>query len=332
MAKILTCGFVNLDMIAAGLPGLPEPGGVVHAPNGIRFWLGGHTANVSVDLVQLGAEEGSVSIAAAVGKDVAGRFIEDFLISKKIACYIQEVDGIETGKSIVLVQSGRDRSFILNGGANSHLDFEHVLKVLDEVSPKILYLACGILGDFDLRIDELFRLCRSRGILTILDAVQPEGKDWDFSHAALPYTDVMHSNKQELAAITGTSDPEQGLAFLSEKGVVLAILSDGAGGIVAHLRHRFINQPSFKVNVIDPTGAGDALCAGVALKLAGTIDSGRSLRDMSEKEVSDLLLFAQAAGAACVEEIGTTPGVTAERVANILEKQGEVVRTNSSIG
>src|ERR1700727_360378 len=89
LAKILACGFVNLDMIAAGLPGLPEPGGVVHAPNGIRFWLGGHTANVSVDLVQLGAEEGSVAIAAAVGKDVAGRFIEDFLISKKVASYIQ---------------------------------------------------------------------------------------------------------------------------------------------------------------------------------------------------------------------------------------------------
>jgi ribokinase len=332
LAKILACGFVNLDIIAAGLPGLPEPGGVVHAPKGVRFWLGGHTGNVSVDLVQLGAEEGSVAMAAAVGKDVAGRFIEDFLISKKVACYVQEVDGTETGKSIVLVQSGRDRSFILSGGANSHLDFQHVLKVLDEVSPKILYLACGILGDFDLRIDELFRLCRSRGILTILDAVQPEGKDWDFSHAALPYTDVMHSNKQELAEITGTSDPEQGLAFLAEKGVALAILSDGAAGIVAHLRHRFIGQPGFRVNVVDPTGAGDAFCAGLALKLSEAIDGGRSLRDMSEREVSDLLMFAQAAGAACVEEIGTTPGVTAERVAAIIEKQGEVVRTNSSIG
>jgi sugar/nucleoside kinase (ribokinase family) len=141
----------------------------------------------------------------------------------------------------------------------------------------------------------------------------------------------MHSNKQELAEITGTSDPEQGLAFLAEKGVALAILSDGAAGIVAHLRHRFIGQPGFRVNAVDPTGAGDAFCAGLALKLSEAIDGGRSLRDMSEKEVSDLLLFAQAAGAACVEEIGTTPGVTAERVAKILDKQGEAVRTNSSI-
>jgi sugar/nucleoside kinase (ribokinase family) len=332
MAKILACGFVNFDIIAAGLPGLPEPGGVVHAPNGVRFWLGGHTANVSVDLVQLGAREGSVAIAAAVGKDMAGRFIEDFLVSKKVACFIQEVDGVETGKSIVLVQSGKDRSFILNGGANSRLDYGHVLEALDEVSPKILYLACGILGDFDLRIEELFRLCRSRGIVTILDAVQPEGKDWDFSHAALPYTDVMHSNRLELAEITGTSDTEQGLAFLSEKGVALAVLSDGPGGIVAHLRHRFIRQPGFRVEAIDPTGAGDAFCAGMAMKFAEAIDLGRSLRDMSESEVSELLLFAQAAGAACAEEIGTTPGVSAKRVAKLLEEQGEIVRANSSIG
>ena len=332
MAKVLACGFVNLDVIAAGLSGLPEPGGVVHAPNGVRFWLGGHTANVSVDLIQLGAEEGSVAIAAAVGKDIAGRFIEDFLISKKVTCFIQEVDGVETGKSIVLVRSGEDRSFIMNEGANSHLGFEHVLKVLDEVSPKIFYLACGILGDFDLRIDELFRLCHSRGILTILDAVQPEGKDWDFSHAALPYTDVMHSNRQELAEISGTSDPEQGLAFLSDKGVVLPVLSDGALGITAHLRHRFISQSCFRVDAVDPTGAGDALCAGIVLKLSEAIDSGRSLRDMSEGEVSDLLLFAQAAGASSVERIGTTPGVTAERVERLLEEQGETVRMNTTFG
>jgi hypothetical protein len=45
-----------------------------------------------------------------------------------------------------------------------------------------------------------------------------------------------------------------------------------------------------------------------------------------------MFLFAQAAGASSVEKIGTTPGVTAERVARLLEEQGETVGTNTTFG
>ncbi|MGD0639068.1 MAG: carbohydrate kinase family protein, partial [Nitrososphaerales archaeon] len=167
LTRILACGFVNFDMIAAGIPRLPGPGDVVHAPNGVRFRMGGHTANVSVDLLQLGAPDGSVAMAAAVGNDIAGGFIEDFLLSKRVECHLQRVEGTDTGRSIVLVQEGRDRCFILNAGANTKLSFEHVLAALDDVSPGVLYLACGILGAFDARVGELLKICRTRGIATV---------------------------------------------------------------------------------------------------------------------------------------------------------------------
>jgi ribokinase len=330
LTRILACGFVNFDMIAAGLSRLPEPGEVVHAPNGVRFRMGGHTANVSVDLLQLGAPEGSVAIAAAVGNDIAGRFIEDFLVSKKVECHLQKVEGVDTGRSIVLVREGRDRCFILNAGANTHLDFDHVRAALDEVSPGVLYLACGILGAFDSRIGELLRVCRTRGITTVLDAVEPEGRDWSFIRAALPYADVMHSNRQELEGISGTSDAGLGLGRLADEGVTLPILTDGPEGAQWLFRGRLVRQAAFKVGVIDPTGAGDAFSAGAALGLARLRGSGRSVRDLNEEEISEILLSSQAAGAACVEEIGTTPGVTAKRVAELVAQQGERIRTTTS--
>jgi sugar/nucleoside kinase (ribokinase family) len=331
LTRILACGFVNFDIIAAGLRRLPGPGEVVHAPNGVRFRMGGHTANVSVDLLQLGAPEGSVAIAAAVGSDIAGKFIEDFLVSKKVECHLQRVESADTGRSIVLVQEGRGRCFILNAGANTHLSFDHVRAALDEVSPGVLYLACGILGAFDSRIGELLKVCRSRGIATVLDAVEPEGREWGFIKAALPYTDVMHSNRQELEGVSGTSDARLGLQWLADEGVTLPILTDGPEGAQSLFRGRLIRQPAFKVGVIDPTGAGDAFSAGAALSLAGLRGSGRALTDLDEEEVSEILLSSQAAGAACVEEIGTTPGVTAKRVAELLAVQGEGIRMTTSI-
>jgi ribokinase len=326
MTKILACGFVNLDMIAAGLPRLPGPGEVVYAPNGVKFWIGGHTANVSVDLLQLGARRGDVAIAAAVGDDVAGDFIEDFLLTKGVECHLQKVPGVDTGKSVVLVRAGQDRSFVMNGGANSRLDSDHVMRTLDGFSPQILYLACGVLGDFDLHIADLFRVCRARGITTILDMVEPDGKAWDFGHPALPFVDVMHSNRLELAGITGTSDAEEGLSFLAAKGVRLAILSDGGAGLVALNQGHFIRQDAFRVAAVDPTGAGDAFCAGLAHRLSGLLGRGMDPLGMPPSEVSEMLLYGQAAGASCVGEIGTTPGVTSGRVAELVEMQGTAIR------
>jgi hypothetical protein len=45
--------------------------------------------------------------------------------------------------------------------------------------------------------------------------------------------------------------------------------------------------------------------------------------------LTEMLLFGQAAGAACVEEIGTTVGVSIERVRGLLAEQGPTVRSST---
>ena len=77
--------------------------------------------------------------------------------------------------------------------------------------------------------------------------------------------------------------------------------------------------------MVDPTGAGDALCAGILFKVYELLKSGKMLEDLSVDEVAKILLYGQAAGAACIGMIGTTPGVTSERINGILDEQGEKV-------
>jgi sugar/nucleoside kinase (ribokinase family) len=225
---------------------------------------------------------------------------------------------------MILVESGKDKRFVSDIGANPTLSFEHVVRALRASSPRVLYLACGILGRFDIRIREVFRLCREMGVLTMLDVLQPLGKDWDFIRPALPFTDVIHSNQQELTGITGSSDPREGLKFLARKGVGLSIFSDADRGVVALYKDRFLVQPSFRVEAIDPTGAGDALCAGIAKTLSSLPQGVARFHDgLTDAYLSRMLLYSQAAGAACVGEIGTTAGVTKARVRRLVSTQGE---------
>jgi len=83
-------------------------------------------------------------------------------------------------------------------------------------------------------------------------------------------------------------------------------------------------MPAFKVPVVDPSGAGDALCAGIIRGLLRIMDRNREgVSNLSEKELVNVLLEGEAAGAACVTMVGTTTAVTEENVAGILKEQKE---------
>ena len=83
-------------------------------------------------------------------------------------------------------------------------------------------------------------------------------------------------------------------------------------------------MPAFRVPIVDPTGAGDALCAGIINGLLEiTAQNKREISDLSEKELANVLLKGEAAGASCVTMVGTTTAVTKENVTRILKEQGE---------
>ncbi len=329
--RILNAGFLCIDIIAARLPKIPDPGEIVYAPAEIKLRIGGHPANVSIDLIQLGVKRGEVGIICAVGEDYLKNFAIRTLESRGIVTFIQEIEGVETSKTVVIVVEGEDRRYINDPGANMRLRFNHVLEVLKEVRPRIFYIASGLLGDLDFRVWELLKLCKESGVITVIDLVNPVGKDWSYIHPALKFTDMMHCNTLELRGISGEPEIEDGIRWLAEKGVKLPVISDGEKGVISLFQDHIIRQPAFKVKAVDPTGAGDALCAGIIFKLSELIRSEKSLEDLSPEVIPELLIYGQAAGAACIGEIGTTPGVTADRVRRLINEQGEKVLSATSI-
>ncbi len=88
-------------------------------------------------------------------------------------------------------------------------------------------------------------------------------------------------------------------------------------------------MPAYQVNQRDPTGAGDALSAGII----NYINQNNIRLDQLTKPklIVELLLHGQAAGAACVTGLGATTNVTMKNVKKLLTQQKDRVHKQTRL-
>ena len=319
---VLTSGFLVADIIVANLPRVASPSEVLFAPKGIHLHMGGHPANVAIDLVKLGLDPSDIGVVGAIGADPFGDFIENSIKSYGINVFLQRVPQMCTTKNVILVVKGEDRRFHVDLGASWYLDPEHVRKTLIRFKPKIFYSAVGITG-VDLEISRIVK--GARYSLSFFDVVRPYGKDWHFILPTLKYADAFHCNEAEALSITGEGNVILALRKLINYGAKIVFVTRGERGALLMTKHVEISQPSFKVKVIDPTGAGDAFCAGVISKLIGL--ETKNIQKTSSEELTKILTYGQAAGALACTGIGTTTAVSKKDVDRILsEQEGKIMR------
>ncbi len=334
---LVTCvGILVSDVIASGLPKVSQPGEVTFAPSGIKVCVGGHAANVSIDLLKLGLTRGDVSCVGTVGEDAFGDFIMKELNDSGVVTHIDRTEKAGTSSNMILVVQREDRRFHVDIGANPLLDPRRVRDVLTKEKPCILYVgATGFLGDFDEQLPRILKKAKEElDCVTFVDPVQPHGHGWEYLQRSLEWIDVLHCNDVEAESMTGKNKTTEALSSISDRGVKLAIITIGDQGLVAKHAYDRITMPAFKVPVVDPTGAGDAFSAGVICYLSRRADTLRKLEvaSLTRKDLLELLLEGEAAGAACVTDIGTTKAVTRENVDRILREQKEAILDQMRIG
>ena len=316
---VLCAGSWMVDFVAAHLPSMPGPGGLVYAPQGIDLRVGGHSANVAIDLAQLGQLD--VTSAGCIGDDVLGRFVEDSLRSSGVMPRPLKLRDIGTAKNVALVVEGEDKRFIAEFAANTELTPEHVEDTLSELHPSVFYLGTvGGLKHIDPELRRVLKAARDGGAVTVMDVIMPEN-GWRHLTSAYPYIDFLHCNNMEATGVTGFTDASRAARQLTGAGVGVAIVSLGSRGLVAHNGAELVVVPAFDVAEVDPTGAGDALCAGLIRSI-----SALGVRVPPIVELKEILLEASAVGAACVTETGATTSVTSEKVNTLLRLQGESLK------
>jgi len=331
---LVTCaGIILADIIAADLPKVSDPGELLFTGRNIEIHIGGHAANVSIDLRKLGLRRGEVSSVGAVGEDVFGDYVDNFMKEYGVLGHLQRVKGVGTSKDLILVVKGEDRRYHVDVGANWHLGVDHVLSVLEQEKPRIFYVGgVGFMGEFDERLPSILQRAKEHRCLTFIDPVAPYKHGWDIVVPPLEWVDVFHCNNVEATKITGEEDPRKAAMKLLNRGAKLVIVSLGGDGLIAITSNIVFSMPALRISVVDPTGAGDAFCAGVMRGLLPKSDQGPlAISELSEDDLAHALLEGEAAGAACVTMVGTTTAVTRKNVDRLLEEQGSNVLSHLRI-
>lgn len=282
---VIAC--VNVDVLVREVDRLPPPG-TDNTVDEIAVRAAGPAMNAAFVLHALG--DGAARPFGAVGDDGLGRLVLDECRVRDVPTGdIAVVAGRRTGVSVALESAARPRAFLTDLGAAAQFDDTMIPTSFAGFTDVLIggyFVAPALRGEPTRRA---LRRAREAGARTWLDCGW-DTESWTEASRAevldlLGDVDVFVPNHDEVAALTGTDDPASGgrkLAELTRAGVIVKAGADGAywvpsPGDLAADESRWagtgiaqgdvIHIPAPVVDVIDTTGAGDALNAGVIVGL-----------------------------------------------------------------
>jgi len=296
-ARVVCAGIVVADVFVPPLLRLPQPGELVVTEDFV-VETGGCAANAGIALARLGVRP---TVVARVGNDLFGDFVEHELSAAAVdVSGISRTANLGTSKTVIVPVSGEDRRYVHTFGANAALcaaDIESAISI----PPHVLYVG-GFLVLPALRQDELAdQLLRARrsGTQVVLDVVAPAGRELSSDDVAglLPQVDYFVPNDDEATALTGERDPRRQIERLRSLGAGTVIVTMGDRGLVAGSADELIELSAPRVEVVEPSGAGDAFAAGLVYGLLEGWALPRSLE------------FASMMGASACTRLGCTAGL-----------------------
>ncbi len=300
MGKIdVACvGILVTDILSDILPKLPDPGELISVKE-IYLATGGCASNTAVSLSKIGLKAG---VIGKVGNDIFGDFVINYL--KENGVDISTVSRSKekaTSKTIILLTADEDRRFIHNFGANADFGLDDIdLNYVCQAKALYVggYLVLPRLNQASLI--KLFKLAKEKNISTFLDVVVP-GPDPDLINQckeAFSYTDYFLPNQDEARILTGKEDPEsQAEVFLKYNPEMVVVITMGREGALIRTKDKVIRSKVYKVDIVDPSGGGDAFDAGFIFGI------------LQGWNLEKTLQFASAMGASAVTAIGCTTGV-----------------------
>jgi ribokinase len=261
--RIVVVGSANVDLTTF-TDQFPRPGETIFARE-FHLGFGGKGANQAVAARRCGAE---VAMVARVGDDLFGPATLDNFRSVGIdTSHVRALPGVSSGVAPIFVDAlGQNRILVVKG-ANDRLLRDDIAAAAD-----LLTGADFLILQLEIPLDTVYyalRFARERKIRTILNPAPGQALDYE----EIANADYVIPNETEAEALTGIAvhnlDDARACAHrLLEKGIQRVIVTLGANGALLATQGRAEHVPSFAVNALDTTGAGDAFIGSLACFLA----------------------------------------------------------------
>jgi sugar/nucleoside kinase (ribokinase family) len=255
---VTIAGELNLDLILYGLPAeLPRERELL--ADRMMLTLGSSSAIVAHNLACLGSR---VGFQSRIGKDEPGQIALDRLTESGVdTSLVRRAEESNTGLTVILQHKGW-RNILTYSGSIAELTIRDLnfdyLANSRHFHLASFYLQSGLRRD----VPELFRRLKAAGLTTSLDTNDdPEDRWGEDLREALRYVDVFLPNEREACKSAGTDDLETAISRLSQV-VPTLVVKLGPRGAVAQRGNARRECPAFKVESVDPVGAGDSFDAG----------------------------------------------------------------------
>ena len=287
---------------------------------------GGATANVAVGLAKLGVESGFIG---KIGAEPFGDFLRETLEQCRVDTtnLISEA-GRRTTLAFVATRSdgAKDILFYRNPGADMLLTPDEIDAAYIQSADVFHYGSCSLshqpVRDATVRAIQYAKdagafISYDPNLRLMMWDAPEDAKHWIWE--VMPYANVVKAADEEWEFITDTPELEEGSERILETGVNLVIATLGEHGCYYNNGSHQGYVDGFKVEVVDPLGAGDGFVAAMLTQIMHASSGVQKLPDFDNNQLQEIMRYANAAGALTTQKIGVIPALpTASEIETFL--------------
>jgi len=301
MPDILVIGSLNADLVVRA-PRFPAPGETISGGD-LAIIPGGKGANQAVAVARQGT---SVAMVGRVGSDSFGPTLIQNLQNNKVDTNLVQISDSATGTAIIVVDSSGQNSIVLSPGANDKVTPADVDAVSFQDGNMLLL-------QLEIPLETVIHaanVAHQNGLRVILNPAPARS----LPDSLLADVDILVPNESELKLLSGQSVTDIDSAASAArtvlaKGVKTVIVTLGSNGALLVTDERIAHIPTFSVDVVDTTAAGDAFIGGLAAAL------------LKGKALEEAVRYGNASGALAATKFGAQPSLpTQDEVEQLLRR------------
>lgn len=290
MNNILVVGSMNTDLVVRS-PRFPKPGETISGED-LQIIPGGKGANQAVAAARQGA---SVFMVGRVGNDSFGpELINNLQRNNVDTSHVQTDSQAATGTATIIVDANGQNSIVLSPGGNGKVSpadvdrvsfSDHQLLLLQLEIPLETVLAAA-------------RRAKESGLRVLLNPAPAR----PLPEELISLSDFIVPNEPELSMLTDQpvndiASAEKAAKIVLERGAQNVIVTLGGNGALIVNKEMTRHIPSFPVEVVDTTAAGDAFIGGFASAL------------LQNKSLEEAVRYGCACGALATTKFGAQPSL-----------------------
>lgn len=288
MSKITVVGSLSTDFVVSA-DKRPEIGETITGKD-FKTTFGGKGANQAVAAARLGSR---VSMIGTVGTDLFGQEIIANLKNNQINTdNVEPVTGLPSGSAHITVVDG-DNSIVYIPGANDAITHEQVIsasRTIEESDVVILQ------NETPLEIIEsLIDICFQKGIQTIYNPAPAK----QIKQETIEKVTFLTPNESEYNVLFPQLSISEGLKKHPNK----LIVTMGSKGVYFNDGSKEVQIPSYLVQPVDTTGAGDTFNGAFGVALTSGLDMESSIRFGNLAAALSIQTFGAQGGMPTLEEM-----------------------------